>query len=303
MAAPSVRQFARELGVDIHDVQGSGPGGRVSIEDVKLHVRRASGQPPDGAVAAAPAGRPRPAAPLPDFSAFGPVQTEPMSAVRLATAEQMDRAWTTVPHVTQFDTADMTELEELRKRYQPRVEAAGGKLTITAILLKITAAALRRFPKINSSIDMAGRQVVYKSYFHVGVAVDTERGLLVPVIRDVDKKSLVDLSVELGQAAEKARERKIRPEDLQGGCFTITNLGGMGGKHFAPIINHPEVAILGVGRGTTQPAYVDGELQPRMMLPLALSYDHRLIDGADGTRFLRWIVEAIEQPFLLSLEG
>jgi pyruvate dehydrogenase E2 component (dihydrolipoamide acetyltransferase) len=313
MAAPSVRQFARELGVDIYDVQGSGPGGRISTEDVRLHVRRLMDQ---GATAqAAPAqtpGAPQPAAPtappagqgpLPDLSAFGPVDREPMSNVRAATAQHMARTWATVPHVTQFDTADMTDLEEMRKRFQPRAEAAGAKLTITAILVKVLAGAMKRFPQFAASIDPDRREIVYKRYYHVGVAVDTERGLLVPVLRDADRKSLVEIAIELDQLAARARERKLRPEEMQGGCISVSNLGGLGGKHFAPIINYPEVAILGVGRASTQPVFVDGEFQPRLMLPLALSYDHRLIDGADGTRFLRWVVEAIEQPFLLSLEG
>jgi pyruvate dehydrogenase E2 component (dihydrolipoamide acetyltransferase) len=226
-----------------------------------------------------------------------------MSNVRIATAEQMDRAWSTVPHVTQFDTADMTELEELRKRYQPRAEAAGGKLTITAILVKLVASALKRFPQFSASLDLSRRETVFKRYYHIGVAVDTERGLLVPVLRDADRKSLVQIAVELGDLSARARERRLKPEEMQGGCFTISNLGGLGGKHFAPIVNYPEVAILGIGRATTQPAFIAGEFQPRLMLPVALSYDHRLIDGADGTRFLRWIVESVEQPFLLSLEG
>jgi pyruvate dehydrogenase E2 component (dihydrolipoamide acetyltransferase) len=240
---------------------------------------------------------------LPDFAAFGQVRRESMSAVRAATAEAMARAWTTVPQVTQFDTADATELEALRKRYGPAVEKAGAKLTVTAILLKIAAGALRRFPQVNASVDMGRHEIVYKQYYHLGVAVDTDRGLVVPVIRDVDRKNIVELAVELGEAAARARDRKLKMEDMQGGTFTVSNLGGLGGKHFAPIINYPEVAILGVGRASIQPTYVDGELKPRLMLPLALSYDHRLVDGADGTRFLRWIVEAVEQPFLLSLEG
>jgi pyruvate dehydrogenase E2 component (dihydrolipoamide acetyltransferase) len=315
MAAPSVRQFARELGVDVHAVQGSGPGGRISTEDVRLHVRRLMSQGPAGGpgapapVSGGPGPRVSAATPpagqasLPDFSAFGPVDREPMSNVRAATAEHMARTWTTVPHVTQFDTADMTDLEEMRKRFQPRAEAAGAKLTITAILVKVVAAAMKRFPQFAASIDQGNREIVYKRYYHVGVAVDTERGLLVPVLRDADKRSLVEIAMELDQLAARARERKLRPEEMQGGCISISNLGGLGGKHFAPIINYPEVAILGVGRASTQPVFIAGEFQPRLMLPLALSYDHRLIDGADGTRFLRWVVEAIEQPFLLSLEG
>lgn len=305
LAPPSVRQFAREVGVDIYDVEGSGPAGRISIEDVKRHVREtvAGRAPAPAGVAGGALGWPSAVESLPDFSAFGPIEREAMSNVRQATAEHLSRSWALIPHVTQFDTADATDLEQLRKAYQEKAERAGGKLTITAILVKILAGALRRFPQFSASVDMAQREIVYKKFYHIGVAVDTDRGLVVPVLRDVDRKSIIEVAIELGEIAQRARERKIRPEDLQGGCLTISNLGGLGSKHFAPIINYPEVAILGVGRATTQPVYVNDELVPRFMLPLGLSYDHRLIDGADGTHFLRWIVEAIEQPFLLSLEG
>jgi pyruvate dehydrogenase E2 component (dihydrolipoamide acetyltransferase) len=217
----------------------------------------------------------------------------------------MARAWATIPHVTQHDKADITELEALRRRFAPRAEAAGGKLTVTAILLKVVAAALKVFPKFNASVDMAGRTVVYKKFTNVGIAVDTERGLLVPVLRGVDRKNIVQLAVELGEISKKAREGKIAPDDLQGGTFTITNLGAIGGSFFTPIINAPEVAILGVGRAAMESVCnrKDETCAPRLMMPLSLSYDHRLIDGADGARFLRWIVEAIEEPMLISLEG
>jgi pyruvate dehydrogenase E2 component (dihydrolipoamide acetyltransferase) len=295
-AAPSVRRFARELGVEVSDVTGSGPAGRVTMEDVKAHVRAGAG----GATArsAAPA-----AAPLPDFNKWGPVQREKMSNVRRATARNMAQSWPTIPMVTQFDKADITELEQLRAQYSKRAEAAGGKLTPTAIILKVVAAALKRFPQFNASIDMASEEIVYKQYVHVGVAVDTDRGLLVPVLRDVDQKNVIQLSVELGQIAQKARDRKLGLEDMQGGCFTISNLGGIGGTGFTPLVNGPEVAILGVSRGSVEPVWVDGQWLPRQMLPLSLTYDHRLIDGADGARFLRWVCEALEKPFLLMLEG
>ncbi len=301
-AAPSVRRVARELGVDINTVTGSGPGGRVSAEDVKAHVKRimSSGGPRPanevGALALAPA-------PLPDLARWGPVERKPMRAVRRKTAAHLTRAWLTVPHVTQCDNADVTDLEDLRTRFSARAEAAGGKLTMTAIALKIVAAALRKFPQFNASVDMATEEVVLKHYVNVGVAVDTDRGLLVPVLRDVDKRNIFELSVELAKAAEKARAGKVTAEDLEGGCFTITNLGGIGGTYFTPIVNHPEVAILGLSRARMQPVWKDGAFQPRLMLPLSLSYDHRVIDGADGIRFLRWVAEAFEQPFLLSLEG
>ncbi len=297
-AAPSVRRFAREIGVDIAQVKGSGPNERISIEDVKAHAR--GSRSPQ---AAQPAGVPVAAQPLPDFSRWGATSREPFSGVRRATARQMAAAWTTIPHVTQFDRADVTDLEEIRKKYAPKAERSGGKLTVTAIVLKVVASALKVFPKFNASIDIASGEVIYKHYYHVGVAVDTDRGLLVPVIRDVDQKNVLQLAVELSSISEKTRSGRLSLEEMQGGCFTISNLGGIGGTAFAPIVNLPEVAILGIARSSLEPVYLDGQFQPRMMLPLSLSYDHRLIDGADGARFLRWVAEALEQPFLLSLEG
>ncbi|MBI2501746.1 MAG: 2-oxo acid dehydrogenase subunit E2, partial [Candidatus Latescibacteria bacterium] len=296
-AAPSVRRLARELGVDIAQVKGSGPGGRVSQEDVKVHVRQLNTQGP------APGAAPAPAPPLPDFSRWGKVERQPLSNVRRVTAERLLQAWTTIPQVTQFDKADITEIEQWRKEYGKRAEAAGAKLTLTAILLKVAASALRRFPQFNASLDMARNEVVYKQYCHIGVAVDTDRGLLVPVVRDVDQKNIAQLAVELSQLAEKARARKLSPEDMQGGSFTISNLGGIGGTGFTPIVNPPEVAILGVARGAFEPVWKGAEFRPRLLVPLSLSYDHRLIDGADGIRFLRWLAEALQNPFVLLLEG
>ena len=295
-AAPSVRQFAREIGVEISQVPGTEAGGRISIEDVKKYAKQLLTSKPAGAI---------PAVELPDFSKWGSVSREPMSNVRKKTAEHMALAWTSIPHVTQFDWANITDLEERRKKLAAKAEKAGGKLTVTAILVKIVAAALKVFPKFNASIDMAKGEVVLKKYFHVGLAVDTERGLLVPVIRDADRKNIVQIAAEMTQLADKARSGKIALDDLQGGSFTITNLGGIGGTHFTPIVNFPEVAILGVGRARLEPTFQgkDGCCQPRLMLPLSLSYDHRLIDGADGARFLRWIVEAIEEPLMIPLEG
>ncbi len=295
-AAPSVRRLAREIGIDITQVTGSGPGGRISEKDVKAHTRQLNTAGPAAAT-------PTPGPPLPDFSQWGEIRRDPMSNVRRVTAERLDQAWSTIPHVTQFDKADITDLEGWRKKFGKKAEAAGGKLTPTAIILKVAAAALKAFPRFNASIDMAGREIVYKQYCHIGVAVDTDRGLLVPVVRDVDQKNIIELAVELGQIAVKARERKLEPADMQGGCFTISNLGGIGGTGFTPIVNAPEVAILGVARGSHEPVFTDGSFAPRLMMPLALSYDHRLIDGADGARFLRWIAEALENPFLLVLEG
>jgi pyruvate dehydrogenase E2 component (dihydrolipoamide acetyltransferase) len=296
-ASPSVRRMAREIGVDISLVKGSGPAGRISSDDVKAYAK---GILQGGNGAAAPAITP---ASLPDFEKWGPVERVPMTNVRRATSNHMARAWSTVPHVTQCDKADITELEALRKEHAKKAEAAGGKLTITAIILKLAASALKMFPQFSASVDVSNSEIVYKSYYHIGVAVDTDRGLLVPVIRDVDQKNIIQLSVELNEAAEKARDGKTSLEDMQGGVFTITNLGGIGGTYFTPIINAPEVAILGVSRGSREPVYQDGQFVPRLMLPLSLSYDHRLIDGADAARFLRWVAEALENPFLVSLEG
>jgi len=303
-AAPSVRRMARELGVDIHKVQGSGPGGRISADDVKAHVKkvlstgglRLAG--PEAASAFTP-----PAMALPDFSKWGAVERKPMRAVRRKTAEHLAAAWAAIPHVTQCDKADITDLEVLRERFGKRAEAAGGKLTVTAIALKVVAAALKQFPQFNAAIDIPADELIFRKYVHVGVAVDTERGLLVPVVRDVDKKNVIELAADLAQMAEKARAGKLSLDDMQGGCFTITNLGGIGGSYFTPIVNAPEVAILGISRAQMEPVWKDGAFQPRLRLPLSLSYDHRVIDGADGIRFLRWVIDALEQPFLLSLLG
>ena len=302
-ATPSIRRLAREIGVDLRAVKGTGRGGRISVADVKANAKSAlqgRGPAPTGAAAPAP---PLPPVPLPDFTKWGKVERRPMSGVRRATAAHLSGAWATIPHVTQSDKADITAIEKLRKRYGKKAEAAGGKLTVTAVILKLLASALKVFPQFNASVDAANEEVIYKEYVHIGVAVDTERGLLVPVIRDVDRKNIIRLSVELSEAAGKAREAKLSIDEMRGGSMTITNLGGIGGTHFTPIINAPEVAILGVSRGVFEPVHVDGEFQPRLMLPLSLSYDHRLIDGADAARFLRWLAEALENPFLAFLEG
>ena len=246
---------------------------------------------------------PETAEPLPDFSKWGEIERAAMGGIRRATAKQMVTAWGTIPHVTNFDTADITELEKLRKHHASKVEAAGGKLTITAILLKIAAGALKQFPQFCASVDMESAEIIYKRYYHIGVAVDTPQGLLVPVIRNVDQKNITELATELNHAAEKARNRKLGLEEIQGGTFTISNLGSIGGTNFTPIINAPEVAILGVSRSRIEPVFIDGQFQPRLMLPLALSYDHRLIDGADAARFLRRLIDVLENPFLLALEG
>ena len=293
-AAPSTRRLAREIGVDIAQVQGTGPGGRISIDDVKAHSKK---------LHAARATAPSAATSLPDFSQWGAVERQPMTKVREITADRLAQAWATIPQVTQFDKADLTSLEKWRAEYGKKAEAAGGKLTPTAILIKVLGIALKVFPQFNASIDMAQREVVYKRYFHIGIAVDTPYGLLVPVVRDVDQKNIIELAVELSELAQKTRERKIGPADMQGGSMTISNVGTMGGTAFTPIVNPPEVAILGVARSQVEPTYIDGQLQPRTLLPLSLSYDHRLIDGADGARFLRWVCTALEDPFIALLEG
>src|SRR5262249_17855481 len=273
-------------------------GGRISIEDVKAQGKRVL-------TGAAGGGRGAAAEPLPDFSRWGDVERQPMRAVRRKTAEHLSAAWATIPHVTQCDLADITNLDELRKKYAKQVEAAGGNLTVTAIAVKIAAAALRKFPQFNASLDMGAGEIVLKKYVNIGIAVDTDRGLLVPVIRNADQKNIVQIAVELAQLSEKARNRKIALEEMQGGCFSISNLGGIGGTYFTPIVNAPEVAILGISRARMEPVYQkdSGDFAARMMLPLSLSYDHRVIDGADGIRFLRWVAQALEDPFLLSLHG
>jgi pyruvate dehydrogenase E2 component (dihydrolipoyllysine-residue acetyltransferase) len=293
-AAPSVRRMARELGIDINDVPGTGSGGRISAEDVKTHVNRLVGAAAPGVSGAEP---------LPDFSRWGEIERLAMRGVRRKTAQHLTVAWSTIPHVTQHDLADITALEELRKRYAKQVETAGGNLTVTAIVVKVVAAALRAFPSFNVSVDMAAEEIIQKKYIHIGVAVDTDRGLLVPVIRDADTKNIVQLAVELAQLSEKARNRKLSLEEMQGGCFSISNLGGIGGTAFTPIVNTPEVGVLGISRARIEAVYQGTQFVPRLMLPLSLSYDHRVVDGADGIRFLRWIVEALEQPFVLSLHG
>lgn len=294
-AAPSVRQFAREIGIHIHEVPGSGPSGRISIEDIKTYARSQAGP---RAGTGAPA-----VVPLPDFSRFGDVTKEPLTRVRRATATNIAQAWSTIPHVTLFHEADVTDVEAMRQKQKDHASAAGGRLTVTAILLKVVAAALRANPKLNASVDLSSNELVLKEYINIGVATDTERGLYVPVIRAVDSKNIIELAVELTQIAEESREGRLAPDRMQGASFSISNLGGLGTGHFTPIVNPPEIAILGVGRSAEQPRYIDGQLRPRIMLPLALSFDHRAIDGADGARFMTWIVEALAQPLMLALEG
>ncbi len=296
-AGPATRRFARQLGVDLYQVSGSGPGGRITQEDVQAFVKKSlqAAMVTGGGRAEAP--------PLPDFSQWGPVDRQPLSGIRRKTAENMSLAWHMAPQVTQYDLADITELEAARKRYVQNHADAPGKITVTVLAIKAALAALRAFPQFNSSLDAGAGLLIYKKYFNIGIAVDTEHGLLVPVIKEADRKSVVQLAVEMEELAGKARQRKLSLDQMQGGTFTITNLGGIGGTAFSPIVNYPEVAILGIARGRQEYVLHGGEPKFRLMLPLSLSYDHRVIDGADGARFLRRICEALSDPMQLLLEG
>jgi len=304
-AAPSVRRLARELGVDIYQVQGSGPGGRISADDVRLFVRetmqRITGGGPAPLVVGEFPGL-HAQRPLPDFSKWGQISNEPLAKIRQLTADAMSYAWSTIPMVTQYDKARIDDLEDFRNNFNYRV-TTNGKVTMTAILAKVCATALKAFPQFNSSLDLARKELILKHYVHIGVAVDTPNGLLVPVLRDVDRKGIEQLATELNELAVKTRERKIAPEELEGGCFTISNLGGIGGNAFTPIVYAPQVAILGVSRTEMQQVWNGMEFEPQLCLPLSLSYDHRVIDGADGARFLRWICAALENPIELAMKG
>ncbi|BCP97090.1 dihydrolipoamide acetyltransferase component of pyruvate dehydrogenase complex [Thermus thermophilus] len=294
-AAPSIRRLARELGVDLTRLRGTGLAGRITEED----VRRAAGlgETAPAALPAAPAPR------LPDFTKWGPVRREPMSGVRKATVRSMSQAWAQVPMVTHFDEADVTELEALRKQYAKKAEEKGFRLTLTAFLLKALALTLKAFPKFNASLDVEAQEIVYKDYIHIGVAVDTPHGLLVPVIRDVDRKGVLRLAEELQEISQRARERKLSPEEMQGATFSLSNLGGIGGTGFTPIVNWPEVAILGVSRSQMKPLWDPGKeaFVPRLVMPFSLTYDHRLIDGADAARFCRHLAGILEDPLGLAL--
>ena len=288
-----MRRIAREIGVDINKVPGSGPNGRISMDDVKAYSKKVHQSYSQGGGT----GLNIKSESLPDFSKFGAINKVEMTNIRKKTAEHLSYAWATIPHVTQFDKADITLLEKTRKELNKQSEKSGVKLTVTAILIKIIVEGLKKFPQFNSSIDMEKKEIIYKNYFNIGVAVDTEFGLIVPVMKNVEKKSLSEITVDMNALAEKARNKKISLDDLQGGCFTISNLGGIGGTYFTPIVNSPEVAILGVSRGSNEPVWNGyGVFEPRLMLPLSLSYDHRIIDGADAIRFLRYICESLEEP-------
>jgi pyruvate dehydrogenase E2 component (dihydrolipoamide acetyltransferase) len=289
-AGPSTRRIARELGVDLGHVPGTGRHGRVSEDDVRSFVRGSGSNGSSGGSISVP--------PLPRFEDFGTVEKQPMSAIRRATARQMSLSWSIVPHVTQSDLSDITDFEAFRKS-----QTKGPKLTISAFAMKAVVVLLKEYPVFNSSIDVAGNQIIHKKFYNIGVAVDTENGLLVPVIRDVDKKSIAELAEELTSIAERARQRKLDSKDLTGGTFTITNLGGIGGTGFTPIVNYPEVAILGISRGRLEPVVHNGEIVPRLMMPLSLSYDHRVIDGAIAARFTRRLAEMLENPYQLLIHA
>lgn len=292
-AGPATRRLAREFGVDLRQVHGSGRHGRVVEEDIKEYVRQlASGVGAANGVGGAAIQAP----PLPNFEEWGAVETQPLGAVRKATARQMSLAWSLIPHVTQHDLADITDLEAFRKQQS---DGKGPKLTVTAFVLRACAVALREFPTFNSSLDLANGKLILKRYYHIGVAVDTEGGLLVPVLRDVDTKHVRELGEELNAVAQRARDRKLDSSELKGGTFTITNLGGIGGTGFTPIVNYPEVAILGLSRSRLEAVVRGGQIVPRLMLPLSLSYDHRVIDGASAARFTRRLAELLENPLMM----
>lgn len=296
VASPSIRRLARELGIDLNRVHGTEPGGRVAMSDIRSYLERLQKLALKPKAGAAPAPAPEvPKSESVDFSKWGSVRKQPITPLRQTIARRLLENYRSIPHVTQFDEADVTALNALRKQLAPGYEQQGAKLTVTVFLLKALADTLKKHPIFNSSLDEATNEIVFKDYFHLGIAVDTEQGLIVPVLRDVDQKSLLQIATELEALAKKARERKVTGEDLRGGTFTVSNQGGIGGAHFTPIINKPEVAILGIGRSALKPVVRDGQIEPRLMLPLGLSYDHRVIDGGQAARFITDFVAAVEK--------
>jgi|CZKM01.1.fsa_nt_gi pyruvate dehydrogenase E2 component (dihydrolipoamide acetyltransferase) len=294
-AAPSIRKLARNLGIDLTRVHGSAPGGRIMLEDVRAYIQklqRLAAAPRAAVSASAPA--PRPAPEQIDFSKWGPISKAPLSPLRKVIARRMGESWITTPRVTQFDEADITVLMALRKKYAAAYEQKGARLTLTSFALKVVVGTLKKHPIFNASLDEVAQDIIFKQYYHIGIAVDTEAGLIVPVIRDADKKNVLELSRELEDLASKARERKVLVEELKGGTFTISNQGGIGSGQFTPIVNKPQVAILGLGRGAMKAVVRDGKIEPRMMLPMGLSYDHRVIDGAAAARFTVDLVQGFE---------
>jgi pyruvate dehydrogenase E2 component (dihydrolipoamide acetyltransferase) len=301
-ASPSLRKFAREIGVDLRAIEGSGPGGRITDDDVKRASRERPSASPTSAGSLQHSAEARP---LPDFTQWGRVTREPLSRLRRTVSRNMGQSWAEIPHVHLQHYADITAMEELRQQYKERARAAGGNLTISVMMLKIVASALRSHPRVNASYDPEMQELILKDYVHVGVAVDTDRGLVVPKIEDVDEKNIIELSVELNGIAERARTNNLTLEEMRGSTFTVTNLGSLGTGYFAPIINWPEVAVLGLGRAQRTAVWDEQrrEFVPRLIMPLSLGHDHRVLDGADGARFLSWIVDAIRNPLLMALEG
>jgi pyruvate dehydrogenase E2 component (dihydrolipoamide acetyltransferase) len=296
-ASPSIRKFARELGADLGRIAGTGPKNRILREDILNYVKRIL-----SGTASVGGGMPGVAPPPKvDFAAFGQIETQPLSNINKLTGKYVHSSWFHIPHVTQFDEADITELEALRKKMSAEYQDKGVKITLLAFLVKAAVAGLKEFPRFNSSLDPGGENLVLKKYFHIGVAVDTPDGLTVPVIRDADKKALPELAAEIAEVANRARQKKIRPNELQGGCFTISSLGGVGGTAFTPIVNQPEVAILGVSRSSMKPVYQNNAFVPRLMLPLSLSYDHRVIDGVAAARFTTFLNQLLADAKRLSL--
>ncbi len=291
-ASPSVRRLARELGVDLGQLKGSGPKSRIIKEDIQAFVKAAlagGGAAARGAAGAGLPGLNLPAWPTVDFSKFGPVESRPLTRIQKLSGPALHRNWVMIPHITQQDEADVTDMEAFRKTLSEEFAKSGFKITPLVFLMKAVVAALKQFPDFNASLAPAGDALILKQYYHIGVAVDTPEGLVVPVIRDVDKKGVVQIAKELAEVSQKARDKKMGPNDMQGGTFSISSLGGIGGGHFTPIINAPEVAILGVSRSTMKPVWKDGQFVPRLMMPISLSYDHRVIDGAKGARFITYL--------------
>ena len=272
--------------VNLQELEGSGESGRITEKDVKNHKNNSGGQKTGSSLEK-----------LPDFSKWGAIETRKLNNIKKATAKNMTASWQFIPHVFQFGEADISGIEAYIEKHQEKIEKAGGKLTLTSILTKIVATALHQFPKFNASIDMEKEEMILKKYVNINIAVATEKGLLVPVIKNADQKSIKDLSVEIAEIAEKARAGKLSNEEMEGGNFSISNLGGIGGTNFTPIVYHPQVAILGISKASTKPVYINGKFEPRSILPLSLSYDHRLIDGSDGAAFINWIEKALEDPY------
>jgi pyruvate dehydrogenase E2 component (dihydrolipoamide acetyltransferase) len=296
VASPSIRRVARELGLDLSRIRGSEAGGRITMSDIGAYIQRLEKAAAKPKAAAPAAGAPaRPVTEQVDFSKWGPVTKKSVTPLRQVIARRMWENWNAIPHVTQFDDADFTRMNELRKKYAEAYEKKGARLTLTPLILKALVATLKKHPIFNSSLDEISNEIVLKEYFHIGIAVDTEQGLIVPVLRDVDKKSVLDISKELDQLAQKARDRKVSGDDLKGGTFTISNQGAIGGAHFTPIVNKPEVAILGLGRGAMKPVAREGKVEVRMMTPLGLSYDHRVVDGGSAARFIVDLVAEMEK--------